>query len=102
MHLDCVSVVQGLQFGSLLVQLWPFSAWETKPSIAQAVRVAGVEQSMSAVALAAPCGPPRFLSLVSWNGFTQPPLTGSGTHGTLPGLPARPGIPSAPGNVPKY
>jgi hypothetical protein len=25
-----------------------------------------------------------------------------GTHGTGPGLPARPGIPAAPGYVPKY
>src|SRR5689334_9704302 len=102
MHLDWVSVVQGLQFGSLVPQLWPFSAWDTKPSIVHPARVAGVEQSMSAVALAAPWGPPKFLSLVSWNGATHPPFSGSGTHGTVPGLPARPGIPSAPGNVPKY
>src|SRR5690242_5369119 len=102
MHWVCVPAVHGLQFGSLVVQFCPFSDWDTKPSIAQPARVAGVVQSMSAVALAAPWGPPKFLSLVSWNGATHPPFTGSGTHGKVPGLPARPGIPSAPGNVPKY
>src|ERR1700739_979782 len=94
--------VHGLQFGSFVVQFDPFSAWATKPSIWQPGRVVALAQSMSAVAFAAPWGPPKFLSFVSWNGFTHPLFTGSGTHGTAPGLPASPGMAAAPGNVPKY
>jgi len=45
---------------------------------------------VAATADALPCGPPKFSSAGSWNGATQPPLIGSGTH-----TPA--GIPSAPG-----
>ena len=102
MHRVRVPAAHGLQFGSLLVQFCPFSAWATKPSIWHPVRAAAFVQSMSAVALAAPWGPPKFLSFVSWNGATQPPFSGSATHGTAPGLPSSAGIPSAPGNVPKY
>src|SRR5947209_17880861 len=55
---------------------------------------------MSAVALAAECGPPAFLSFVSWYGLSHAPVRGFGLHTV--GMPWRIGMPLAPGYVPKY
>src|SRR5436190_19262355 len=102
MHCVGEPCVQGLQFGSVLLQCCPSSDCPTKPSTLHPVRVNRMTQLRPATTLYKPCGPPKFRSLVPWNGFTNPPYTGSGAHGTVPGLPASPGMPSAPGNVPKY
>jgi hypothetical protein len=50
MHLLWLFCVHGLQFGSTSLHCDPFSAWPTKPSIAQPVREAGFAQFKSAVA----------------------------------------------------
>src|ERR1035437_6650562 len=68
------------------------SSWPTNPLMPP--------PAMSAVALAAPWGPPRSLSMFVWYGWSQPPRAGSGTH-TL-GVPPAIGMPSTPGYVPKY
>src|SRR5215468_6122462 len=59
-------------------------------------------RAVSLIAALSECGPPPLIGLESWYGRTQLCRAGSGTHGTGPGLPAKPGIPSAPGYVPKY
>src|SRR5258707_13105364 len=46
------------------------------------------------------CGPPAFRLDGSWKGLTHACLYGSGTQTV--GTPLRIGMPSAPGNVPKY
>src|ERR1700690_4301131 len=55
---------------------------------------------MSAVALTTLCGPPVSLFAFVWNGESQPPLAGSGTHTV--DAPLLIGMPSTPGYVPKY
>src|SRR5438552_13321744 len=70
----------------------PASACWIKPSI--------LPDLMSALAFVCPCGPPWLRSFESWNGLTHWPLAGSFTH--TAGCPFCMGIPSAPGNVPKY
>src|SRR5215216_2340041 len=70
----------------------PRSASATKPSIAP--------PWMSARDASSVCGPPTFTRLGSWYGRRHPPRAGSGRQ-TL-GPSSAIGIPSAPGNVPKY
>src|SRR5579859_988687 len=84
-----------VQAGSLVLPqpLLPRSASPTNPSIRP--------PSRSAVALAAPCGPPPLTSRGSWKGLTQAAPAGSGTHSVNWPLASRT-RPSTPGKVPKY
>ena len=76
-----------------------FSQPATSPRRASRMNPSILPPSMSRIASRCSCGPAVFRSSVSWYGWTQTLVLGSGEQTV--NLPSRRGIPSAPGYVPK-